>query len=198
MRQNGDGSYLLSPTDLVRFLGCHHAALLELKSLSEGLVWDESSESDDLLRRTGLAHETKHLQLLKDEGKRVVEIDETLSSCERRDRTIAAMKEGCDVVYQAALFDGCWGGYADFIVRTPRPSRLGDYSYEAIDTKLALRPEVSHLIQLSIYSDALTGLNPVQTRRPYFSRAKRSVPFGFTGVNGVVGVSVRFVLEVKV
>jgi predicted RecB family nuclease len=155
MRHNGDGSYLLSPTDLVSFLGCHHAALLDLRSLTQTLVRDEASESDELLRRKGLAHETKRLQLFKDDGKRVVEIDETLSASERRKRTIAAMEKGAEVIYQAALFDGCWGGYADFLVRTARPSRLGDYSYEAIDTKLSQHPEVSHLLQLSIYSDAL-------------------------------------------
>ena len=95
----------------------------------------------------------------------VVEIDEKLPAFERRKKTLAAMIDGCDVVYQAALFDGCWGGYADFLVRTPRTSRLGNYSYEAIDTKLALRPEVAHLIQLSIYSDALTTMQGVEPDR---------------------------------
>src|SRR5437867_6731964 len=144
MRQNGDGTYLLSPTDLVHFLGCHHATVLDLRSFSQELVRDEASESDDLLKRKGLAHETRHLQQLKDQGKSVVAIAEDLTASERRKQTMAAVTDGCDVVYQAALFDGCWGGYADFIVRTPCRSRLGDYSYEAIDTKLAAQPEVSH------------------------------------------------------
>jgi uncharacterized protein len=167
MRHNGDGSYLLSPTDLVNFLGCHHATVLDLRSLSQELVRDDASEADDLRRQKGLAHETKHLRMFKDEGKRVVEIDNELAPTARRERTLTAMRESCDVVYQAALFDGCWGGYADFIVRTSRSSRLGDYSYEAIDTKLALRPDVSHLIQLSIYSDALSNLQGVEPERMY-------------------------------
>lgn len=50
--------------------------------------------------------------------------------------SLAAMKQGCRVVYQATFFDGTFRGHADFLMRVETPSALGDYSYEVADTKL--------------------------------------------------------------
>ena len=49
------------------------------------------------------------------------------------------MQAGADVVYQGFLFDGSWLGYPDFLRKVDRPSKLGSWSYEVIDTKLAPR-----------------------------------------------------------
>ena len=39
-----------------------------------------------------------------------------------RDRTLAAMRDGAEIIYQGALFDGeRWRGYADFLERVDRP-----------------------------------------------------------------------------
>src|SRR5437016_3522596 len=122
MQRREDGSYLFSPTDLVNFLGCSHAIVLDLRKFAEPLEHDEVSENDKLLRRKGDEHESAHLQCLKDQGKPVAEIPKHLSVADRSRRTKEAMNAGVDVVYQAALLGANWGGYADFLVKTNRPS----------------------------------------------------------------------------
>ncbi len=65
------------------------------------------------------------------------------------------MKAGVDVVYQATLMDGCLIGFADFLMKVPRPSALGDYGYEVSDTKLSRTPKAKFLVQLAFYSRLL-------------------------------------------
>ena len=38
---------------------------------------------------------------------------------------------------------------ADFLRKVPRPSVLGDYSYEVIDTKLGRTPKAGYVLQLA-------------------------------------------------
>ena len=46
-------------------------------------------------------------------------------------------------------------GHADFLRKVPRPSALGNYSYEVIDTKLSRKPKASYVLQLAFYGDLL-------------------------------------------
>ncbi len=48
------------------------------------------------------------------------------------------MRDGADIMYQAALADDTWAGRADFLRKVDSPSDLGSWSYEVIDTKLLL------------------------------------------------------------
>jgi uncharacterized protein len=163
MQRRPDGSYLFSPTDLVNFLGCYHAIVLDLRSFSEQLEADDPSETDILLQRKGLAHEASYLRTLRDQGKTVAEISTNLPAAERVRRTLDALRAGTDVVYQAALLEGQWGGFADFLIKTQRPSDLGDFSYEVIDTKLAKSPDAKHVVQLCVYSDLLATIQGVMS-----------------------------------
>ena len=74
MQQYGNDQILYSPSDLVTFLGCHHASFLDVKALSEDMDKAEASTTGQLLQQKGLEHEAAYLQLFKDEGKSVVEI----------------------------------------------------------------------------------------------------------------------------
>ena len=56
---------------------------------------------------------------------------------EAQQRTLDAMRSGVDVVYQGVFIGEGWRGLADFLIRVDTPSELGDWSYEALDTKLA-------------------------------------------------------------
>jgi uncharacterized protein len=165
MRQHLDGTFTFSPTDLVNFLGCHHASALDLRAFSEALDQDEVSEGDQLIRQKGLAHEAAYLQALKDQGQEVREISTRAPFPERLLLTREAIRSGVAVIYQAALAHGAWAGYADFLIRTPSPSSPGGFSYEVEDTKLARNAEPGHLIQLCVYSDLLAhalGAAPMQ------------------------------------
>src|SRR5262245_3763144 len=76
--------------------------------------------------------------------------------------TRTALETGRAWIYQAALVGGSWGGYADFLERVPRPSKLGDFSYEVIDTKLKRAPDPKHVLQLALYSDLLAELQGIE------------------------------------
>ncbi|WP_154586807.1 TM0106 family RecB-like putative nuclease, partial [Bordetella pertussis] len=78
--------------------------------------------------------------------------------------TRAAMAAGAPVIYQAALCHGPYVGHADFLLRTECPSALGDYGYEALDTKLARSPRASFVLQLSFYAWLLEHAQGVAPR----------------------------------
>jgi len=167
MQERHDGSYLFSATDLVNFLGCSHATVLDLGGITAQLDRDKPSESEKLLHRKGNEHEVAYFQTLKQQGKTVAEIPTKLCATERVVRTLDALRTGIDVVYQAALLEGQWGGFADFLIKTQQPSDLGDYSYEVTDTKLAKCADVKHVVQLCVYSDLLASLQGVIPRETH-------------------------------
>src|SRR3546814_16658449 len=72
------------------------------------------------------------------------------------------MRDGPDVIVQGALLDGAWGGYSDCLERVERPSDLGGWSYEVVDTKLKRKPDPKHVLQLSLYSDLIAALQSVR------------------------------------
>ena len=92
-------------------------------------------------------------------------------------RTLEAMRAGVEVIYQGALRTGRLAGYTDFLRRVSRPSALGDYSYEVVDTKLARTAKASALLQLVFYSDLLAaaqGAPPAMTHLVLGDRQERS------------------------
>src|SRR4051812_36296016 len=121
-RRNGD--LVFAPTDLVNFLGCAHATVLDVRYASGPRGPRQKSAEDQLLLKKGREHEAAYLQALKDSGRQVAEIPRDATAAER---TAAAMRAGAEVIYQAALADGCWGGFADFLTRTDEPSSLGAF-----------------------------------------------------------------------
>jgi uncharacterized protein len=72
------------------------------------------------------------------------------------------MRAGAEVIYQAALVLHPWLGYADFLERIEEASKLGCWSYEAVDTKLSRRAKPEHVIQLTTYSK-LIGIEQGRT-----------------------------------
>jgi uncharacterized protein len=49
-------------------------------------------------------------------------------------------------------------GRVDALRRVESPSAIGDWSYEAVDTKLARETKAGSIRQLCLYSDLLEGL----------------------------------------
>jgi uncharacterized protein len=162
VRRQGD-AIILSATDLMRFQGCAHAVALDLRQLNgERLIPAEDSAGARLIQAKGHAHEAAFLQSLKDAGKSIHTIDkDSLSFEDALAQTRHALAEGADYIYQAALAGARWSGYADFLERVGRPSKLGGFSYEIIDTKLKRSPDPKHVLQLTLYSDLLTEVQGV-------------------------------------
>lgn len=165
------GEIVLSPTDLTKHLGCPHITTLDLRRIDGGDVTPVAPDDAlELVFRLGLAHEVAYLQSLRDEGRSVAEIEaptDTVGRAEREQETLAAMRRGVDVVYQATFLDGRWGGQADFLLRVEEESDLGPWSYEVADTKLARRMKVPALLQMATYAERLTQLQGVAPRHLY-------------------------------
>jgi uncharacterized protein len=151
-----DGKTLYSPSDLVAFLGCEHRSTLDLRRLAG---WDQQPAAPDaaaaLVQHYGDLHERAHLAKLQQQGGRVATIERDAPLHEQVAATRRAMAAGAEVIYQAALLQPPFAGYADFLLRVPGASALGDYHYELIDTKLAGSNKAKFMVQLGVYADLL-------------------------------------------
>ncbi|RBY78958.1 recombinase RecB [Geodermatophilus sp. TF02-6] len=150
-----DGRLVLSPTDLTRHQECTHLTALDLAVADGRLQPPAEGVSDQtvLVADLGIAHELRYLESLEEQGLTVARLHGRSEAA-----TVEAMRAGVDVVHQATLFDGTWGGQADFLLRTPAPSDLGRWSYEVADAKLARRVTVPALLQMATYADRLATL----------------------------------------
>jgi uncharacterized protein len=133
---------LFSASDLTTFLACPHAATLQ-RMVFEGAL-------------PRPAHEDQMLAIRR---QRVLEIDQSLPLEERIAQTSAAMGQGVQVIFQAALRNGAWAGFADFLVRADPPAGGGGHAYEIVDTKLATRAKASHGVQLALYADMVEAMH---------------------------------------
>jgi predicted RecB family nuclease len=174
--QRRDGQLILSPSDLNAFLACPHLTALELAvALGELEKPFRVNLHADLIRRKGDEHEQRYLEQLRAKGRDVLEIDFEDRDWERAAAaTEDAIRQGADVVYQAALVHGGWRGLADFV------ERQTDGFYEVVDTKLARHAKPAHVLQLCFYTEQLariqgrmpermhvvTGLGERETFRP--------------------------------
>ena len=105
----------------------------------------------ELLRTKGQGTRRPLLEALRAAGRQVVEVrlDAARDFQDGTRRTAEAMRAGADYVYRAVFLSQGWRGIADFLERVDRPSALGDWSYQVLDTKLARHPRPEHALQLS-------------------------------------------------
>jgi predicted RecB family nuclease len=157
-----DGEIVLSATDLVGFLACEHLTQVD-RQVALGLL-DPPSRDDPylgMLADKGRAHEARTLARLR-AGRWCAEIAAETSSRDgllaAEAATLAAMRAGVDIVYQATFFDGRWRGHADFLLRVPTSSALGPWSYEVADAKLGHSVKRGARTQLTEYSLQLARL----------------------------------------
>ena len=117
--------------------------------------------------RRGYDHEQRYIEQLTSDGRTVVEMqrrdprtpDELRAS---EAETLAAMRNGVDVIFQGTFFDGRWRGHPDFLVRRDdRASDLGAWSYDVADTKLAKRVKAAAILQMCVYADLLARLQGI-------------------------------------
>lgn len=156
--QHLNDQLLFSPSDLGNFLACEHLTQLDLTlALQRGRRPSYENAYAELLRSKGDEHELAFLETLRAGGRRVVEVrlNAARDFEDGTRRTAEAMRAGADYVYQAVFFAHGWRGIADFLERVERPSALGAWSYQVLDTKLARHPRPEHALQLSFYSQAL-------------------------------------------
>ncbi|MBV9495179.1 MAG: TM0106 family RecB-like putative nuclease [Acidobacteria bacterium] len=158
MRLLGD-RVLLATSDLTTHVRCEHATYLERGTTSgeiEPLAKRPPSAMTEVIVEKGKAHERAYVETLRAAGHRVVDLQHpawTIDGLRRaEEETLAAMRSGADFIYQASFFDGRWQGYPDLLRRIERPSSLGGWSYEVLDTKFSHSVKPHFLLQLSDYS----------------------------------------------
>ena len=155
MRKLGDG-VVFSATDIVNFLECEHLTSLDRINLETPLERSDDDPTMRLIQEHGTRHEKQYLASLRERGKTIVDVSEQGAGLDHQVAvTRQALACGPDVVYQAALRDGVFAGYADFLERVGRASDFGDFSYEVVDTKLSKSPKAKYLVQLAFYSSIL-------------------------------------------
>jgi predicted RecB family nuclease len=167
-----EGQWLYSPSDLTGFAACEHLAQLERRAALHEI---ERPERDDplldVLSRRGEEHEEQVLADHPAAAHGVVRIDadtSTLAGLERAAaETIAAMRSGVGLVYQATFLHDGWVGHADFLERAGAPSALGDWSYEVADAKLARSVKPGALLQVCAYSEQVERIQGVAPEKVY-------------------------------
>jgi uncharacterized protein len=115
------------------------------------LVPDEESEDERLIAATGDHHEADVLSDLRLSCPQMIEVPNTDIEVAKA-MTLAAFKGKAPIIYQAALENGDFAGFADFIELDPKGK------YEVWDTKLALAPKPYYAVQLCCYSEMLAAV----------------------------------------
>ncbi|WP_354510608.1 TM0106 family RecB-like putative nuclease [Oerskovia enterophila] len=177
---------VFSASDLVAASECEYRLLRTLDEKT-GRAARGAVEADDMLERTatlGDVHEQHVLaglvELVGADAVREIPVPRTMR---REDlvaahgATLAALRDGVEVVYQGSFFDGRFHGRADFLIRTdsraahvpllpagpttsgtlggPGAPGAGGPMYAVYDAKLARRAKVPALLQLAAYADQL-------------------------------------------
>jgi uncharacterized protein len=153
---------MFSPTSIANFLACHHLTALDRAEAAREIKKPFFADPLlDFLIELGEAHEQAYLTQLTEQGLTILEIPTDGSRRDAASRTVEAIRGGADVIYQATFLDDTWYGRADFLIRVDKPSDLGAFSYEVVETKLARSTKARAIIQLCFYSDLLSRIQGV-------------------------------------
>ena len=154
---------LFSPTMLKSYLSCKYIIFNEINEKRLKLKKIEISKNDQLRLDKGDEHEEKYFKILKKKFKKVIDIKNLKTSKEEKIvTTLQAMQEGYEIIYGGYLERDNWRGEFDFLQLNPKvKSKLGNFSYEVIDTKHTAKPKPDHIIQLGMYTYMLEGTQGV-------------------------------------
>src|SRR5271166_1199908 len=153
-----DGTVYVSATDLANHLSCRHLTTLDTR-LAKGEIAEPSWENPHLraLQQRGLEHERAYVDSLRTRELSIVDLsNETDKKASEATREV--MKGGAQAIVQASFASGDWRGRADVLLRVEqreKPCRLGNWSYEIVDCKLARETKAETILQLCLYSELL-------------------------------------------
>lgn len=158
--RKSNNKIIFSASDLSNHIHCKHSTNLNY-DVVQGLKEKPISNNRvlDVLRERGIDFENSFLNILEFEGFSIIKIQQ--DDPEAKQKTIDAMRQGVDYIYQARLSNDKWQGWADFLLKVKRPSNLGDWSYEVIDTKLSTHTRAGTILQIALYSEILEEIQGV-------------------------------------
>jgi uncharacterized protein len=151
-------------------MSCKHATFLNLQLAKKIIPSPPGYENPSLeaLKQKGEEFEKGYINQQREAGKTVVEISRGNAE-EAVAKTLEAIKQGVDIIYQARLELDIWNGWADFLIKVEKQSKFGDWSYEVMDTKLSKETRAGAILQISLYSEMLEQL---QGCKPEFMHIK--------------------------
>jgi len=154
------GKLRLSATDVSNHLACRHLTSLELGA-ARGERAEPNWEAPDLavIREVGLRHERDYLKFLASAALEVLPLAGAGDEQRIVEKTLGAMERGVEVIAQGALSSGQWFGRPDILRKVEKPSRFGNWSYEAYDCKLARETKATTILQLAFYSELLAEIH---------------------------------------
>jgi predicted RecB family nuclease len=152
MRKKSD-RLVFSPSDLIQFMESPFASWMDRFYLEnpDQTHPDEETEDQKLIAETGNQHERAILQEFKEWRPDLVELSNA-GFDSAIEKTRVALQSNAPIIYQAALADGEFAGYADFLIRDD------DGQFRVWDTKLARKPKPYYAIQLCCYSEMLAAM----------------------------------------
>ncbi|NNN19365.1 MAG: TM0106 family RecB-like putative nuclease [Acidimicrobiaceae bacterium] len=142
---------IYSPSDLIRYVASPFASWMDRYYLENPSVVapDQETEDQKLIAQTGDQHEHAVLDEFKVSSEVAQIPKDNLEIA--RSKTLDAIKAKTAIIYQAALENDRFAGFADFLIL----DELGHY--EVWDTKLARSPKPYYVIQLCCYSEMLAA-----------------------------------------
>ncbi|HEY0797782.1 MAG TPA: TM0106 family RecB-like putative nuclease, partial [Candidatus Baltobacteraceae bacterium] len=159
---------MFTPTALADFVACEHLASLEARVAAGDLIAPARTADAQLILDRGREHEACYVEMLRAHGCEPVEIADVLANS-GRDAAVRATREamegGAAIIHGAVFSADGWTGVADFLLRCERPSRLGSWSYEAADAKIASAVKPVAVVQLCAYSEFLEAAQGVAPER---------------------------------
>jgi uncharacterized protein len=143
-----EGRLVYSPTDLIRYLASPFSSWMGRYHLENpcAVVPDRPTDEQRLIAQTGNQHEQNTLVEFRASIPDLIEIG-GVGFDEAERRTLLAVRAQAPVIYQAALKDDRFAGFADFLI-------LDDAGrYQVWDAKLARSPKPYFAVQLCCYSE---------------------------------------------
>lgn len=161
--------WVISPQDVIAELECNHRLHLEWSVINDLLppAEKEASPELELLAELGKIHESKIADQLRLSGS-FIDIGKPSFSLEAltatHDRTMKAISEGVETIYQAAFFTGSFVGFADFLILVkdeqgnPVKDEQGRFVYDPVDAKSARSAKRAAVLQVATYAAIMKEL----------------------------------------
>ena len=116
----------------------------------------------DAMRARGAEHERAYIERLRQAGSSIVDLRESRDP----QSTLAAMREGAQVIVQAPLGQCTLSSASPIVLlKVDAPSALGAWSYEPMDTKLARETRAGTILQLCTYCEMLAAMQGAEPSR---------------------------------
>jgi uncharacterized protein len=159
---------LYTPSMFKNYLNCKYKIYNEFYQEKLNLKKKEVSESDKLRFAKGIQFENDYFKELQKKYSKVIDLKRKDKNTTQEDiakKTIQYMKEGYEIIRGGYLIDEKWKGEFDFLeINKKKKSKLGNYSYEILDTKNTKNINPDHIFQVVIYDILLEKLQGVNSQ----------------------------------